>query len=72
MAAGLFFSAAFTTRLRSRAIVLLAAPCIALALNFVRSLFLAYIASRGTSIAGEWHAATGFAIILLTGGFLRW
>jgi exosortase len=70
LATGLFFSAVFAARAQSRAVLLLAAPLIAVALNFVRSLFLALIASRGISIAGEWHAATGLAIITLTSGLL--
>jgi len=70
VAAGLFISSVFAADLRTRLLIILTAPLTALALNFVRSLILAWLASRGTTIAGPWHDGTGLAIIVLTTGLL--
>ena len=70
LAAGLFVSSVFAPNLRARIIVVLAAPVSALALNFVRSFVLAFVASQGIPIAGKWHDGTGFAIIVLTTALL--
>ena len=67
LAAGLFFSGILLTRVRSRIILIVAAPILALVMNFFRSLILTLVSSRGISIEGAWHDATGVGIIVLTG-----
>jgi exosortase len=68
--AGLFFSASLVTRPWSRVLIILLAPILALAMNFVRSLALTLMASRGIEIEGFWHNITGFAVLGITAALL--
>ncbi|MDI1320881.1 MAG: exosortase-associated EpsI family protein, partial [bacterium] len=47
-------------------VLIVAAPLLALGMNFVRSLTLTLLANAGQEIAGFWHDATGFAILGVT------
>ncbi|HTL68237.1 MAG TPA: exosortase/archaeosortase family protein [Lacunisphaera sp.] len=64
--AGFFFAAWQVRRPARRAVLILAAPLLALAMNFVRSLLLTLLVNAGTDIAGFWHDATGYAILGVT------
>lgn len=68
--AGFFFSAAFVRRWISRVVIILLAPLLAIAMNYVRSLTLTLLANADVDIAGAWHDATGFAILGITALFL--
>ncbi len=64
--AGFFFAAWQVRSPRRRAFLIIAAPVLALGMNFIRSLILTLLANRGTDISGTWHDATGYAILGLT------
>ncbi|MBL9215523.1 MAG: exosortase/archaeosortase family protein [Opitutaceae bacterium] len=64
--AGCFFAAWQVRRPAGRAVLIVAAPLLALGMNFLRSLTLTLLANRGTDIMGFWHDATGFAILGVT------
>ncbi|MCX6956328.1 MAG: exosortase/archaeosortase family protein [Verrucomicrobia bacterium] len=64
--AGLFFSATLVRRPSSRALLIVLAVPLALAMNFLRSLLLTLLANRGVNIAGTWHDVTGFAVLGVT------
>lgn len=64
--AGLFFSASLVHRRRDRAVLIVLAPLLALAMNFVRSLTLTLLANAGVDIGGRWHDLTGFAVLGVT------
>jgi exosortase len=64
--AGLFFSAAFVRHWISRSFLVVLAPLLAIAMNFVRSLTLTLLANAGVDIEGTWHDMTGFAILGVT------
>jgi len=64
--AGLFFSALLVRRPWARAILLVLAAPLAIAMNFARSLTLTLLANAGVDINGIWHDATGFAILGIT------
>lgn len=68
--AGFFFAAWQVRRPLRRAILIAAAPLLALAMNFVRSLTLTLLANGGIEIEGAWHDGTGFAILAITAGLL--
>ncbi|MFZ5494025.1 MAG: exosortase/archaeosortase family protein [Verrucomicrobiota bacterium] len=68
--AGFFFAAWQVRRPARRLVLVLAAPLLALGMNFVRSLTLTLLANNGTDIAGAWHDATGFAILGITAAAL--
>jgi exosortase len=68
--AGLFFSATLVRRPLARAVILLLAAPLALAMNFFRSLTLTLLANHGINIAGTWHDATGFAVLGITAAML--
>jgi exosortase len=53
-----------------RAVLIAAAPLLALAMNFIRSLTLTLLANRGVDISGAWHDGTGFAILAITTALL--
>jgi exosortase len=65
-----FFSASLVRRPWARAVVIAVAAPLALVMNFLRSLALTLLANDGVSIAGFWHDATGFAVLLVTGALL--
>jgi len=67
---GFFFSATLVCRSWARAVILLAAPILALAMNFARSLLLTLLANADVDIAGPWHDWTGFAVLGLTAAVL--
>ena len=67
---GLFFSACLVRRPVSRTLVIGVAAPLALAMNFLRALTLTLLANQGVAIAGFWHDATGFAVLLLTAALL--
>jgi exosortase/archaeosortase family protein len=68
--AGLFFSASLVARPWARAVLILLAPLLALAMNFLRSLALTLMVNRGIGIEGFWHDLTGFAVLGLTAAML--
>lgn len=70
MYAGLFFTALLVRRPWARAILLVMAAPLAIAMNFARSLTLTLLANAGVNISGFWHDATGFAILAVTAGVL--
>ena len=66
----LFLSAAAVRATWARAVVISVAAPLALAMNFIRSLTLTLLANRGVDIAGFWHDATGYAVLLVTAAML--
>lgn len=68
--AGAFFAGWLVRRPGARLTLLVAAPLLAIAMNFARSLALTLMANAGLKIAGFWHDATGFAILGLTTALL--
>lgn len=68
--AGFFFAAWQLRHPLARLGLILAAPLLALGMNFLRSLTLTLLANSGTDIAGAWHDATGFAILAVTAALL--
>ncbi len=50
-----------------RALLILVAPLLALAMNLLRSLVLTLAANAGIDINGTWHDLTGFGILAVTG-----
>lgn len=63
---GLLFAAWLVRRPLRRAGLILAAPVLALVMNFIRSLTLTLLANAGTDIGGAWHDITGYAILGVT------
>ncbi|HEY4249438.1 MAG TPA: exosortase/archaeosortase family protein [Lacunisphaera sp.] len=70
--AGFFFAAWLVRKPGSRAILIITAPMLALAMNFLRSLLLTLLANSGRDITGAWHDVTGYAILTLTSALLAW
>jgi exosortase len=68
--AGLFFAAWQLRHPAARVTLVLAAPVLALGMNFLRSLALTLLANAGKDISGFWHDATGFAILGVTAALL--
>jgi exosortase len=68
--AGFFFAGWLVRRPLRRLCLILAAPLLALGMNFLRSLTLTLLANAGTDISGLWHDATGFAILGVTAAVL--
>lgn len=68
--AGFFFAGWLVRRPLGRLALIVAAPLLALGMNFVRSLTLTLLANAGTDITGFWHDATGFAILGVTAAIL--
>jgi exosortase/archaeosortase family protein len=68
--AGFFFAGWLVRRPLGRLVLIVAAPLLALGMNFLRSLTLTLMANAGKDIAGFWHDATGFAILGLTAAIL--
>jgi len=66
----LFFSAGIVRHPWARAVVIGVAGPLALAMNFIRALTLTLLANSGTTIAGFWHDATGYAVLLATAALL--
>jgi exosortase len=64
--AGLFFSATLVRRPWARAVIVVLAAPLAVAMNLIRSLTLTLLANAGVDIAGPWHDATGFAVLIVT------
>jgi exosortase len=64
--AGFFFAAWQIRRPAARIALIVAAPLLALGMNYLRSLTLTLLANSGTNISGFWHDATGFAILGVT------
>lgn len=64
--AGFFFAAWQVRRPAGRLLLIVAAPLLALGMNFVRSLTLTLLANAGHDITGMWHDATGYAILGVT------
>ncbi|MDB6115895.1 MAG: hypothetical protein JWQ62_2840 [Lacunisphaera sp.] len=64
--AGFFFAAWQLRHTGTRLGLIVAAPLLALAMNFLRSLLLTLLANSGKEISGFWHDATGFAILGVT------
>ena len=69
---GFFFAAWLVRRPLSRAALIVIAPLLALAMNFLRSLVLTLLANAGKDITGFWHDATGYAILAVTAATLAW
>lgn len=68
--AGFFFAGWLVRRPAGRAVLIVAAPLLALGMNFLRSLTLTLLANAGKDINGFWHDATGFAILGITAAVL--
>lgn len=68
--AGFFFAAWLVRSRWGRALLVVAAPLLAIVMNYFRSLTLTLLANAGTDISGFWHDATGFAILGLTAALL--
>lgn len=68
--AGLFFAGWLVRRPAGRMVLIVAAPLLALGMNFLRSLTLTLLANAGKDINGFWHDATGFAILGVTAAVL--
>ncbi len=68
--AGFFFAAWQVRGPLQRATLIVAAPVLALGMNFLRSLSLTLLANSGVDISGTWHDATGFAILGVTAAIL--
>jgi exosortase len=64
--AGAFFAAWQVRRTGPRILLLVAAPLLAIGMNFARSLLLTLLANSGRDITGPWHDWTGYAILGLT------
>ena len=64
--AGVFFSASLVTRPGGRFVIIAIAPCLALLMNFLRSLTLTLLVNRGIDIRGAWHDVTGYAVLGVT------
>ena len=64
--AGIFISAAWVRRPLARWLIVLVAAPLALGMNLLRSLGLAYAASRGLRIDGLLHDVAGIAILVAT------
>lgn len=67
---GVFFSASLVRRPWARALVIVLAPALALAMNFARSLILTLLANGGVNIAGLWHDLTGYSVLGVTAAIL--
>ena len=68
--AGIFISAAWMRRTAARVLIVLIAAPLALAMNLLRSLGLAYAAGRGLRIDGLLHDVAGIAILVATSAIL--
>ena len=68
--AGLFFSATLVQRPWARVLLVALAAPLALGMNFLRSLTLTLLASRGVDIGGRWHDLTGYAVLGVTAAVL--
>lgn len=68
--AGFFFAGWLVRRPAGRLVLIVAAPLLALGMNFLRSLTLTLLANAGKEIEGFWHDATGFAILGVTAAVL--
>jgi exosortase len=68
--AGFFFAGWLVRRPLGRLMLIVAAPLLALGMNFLRSLTLTLLANAGKDIEGFWHDATGFAILGVTAAIL--
>lgn len=68
--AGFFFAAWQVRRPWHRLGLILAAPLLALGMNFLRSLTLTLLANSGVDISGAWHDVTGYAILGATAAIL--
>jgi len=68
--AGFFFAAWQVRRPSRRLVLILAAPALALTMNFLRSLVLTLLTNDGIDITGTWHDATGLAILGVTAAIL--
>ena len=68
--AALFFSASLVRRPWARAFLVAASVPLALVMNFARSLALTLLTSHGVAIAGLWHDATGYAVLVVTAALL--
>jgi exosortase len=68
--AGFFFAGWLVRRPLGRIVLIVAAPLLALGMNFLRSLTLTLMANAGKDITGFWHDATGFAILGITAAIL--
>lgn len=68
--AGFFFAAWLVRRPGRRLALIVAAPLLAIAMNYARSLALTLMANAGHDITGFWHDATGYAILGLTAAVL--
>jgi exosortase len=68
--AGILFSAALTRRPWARVLLVALSAPLALAMNFLRSLFLTLLVNAGVRVEGAWHDATGYAVLLFTAAIL--
>jgi exosortase len=68
--AGILLSAALTRRPWARALLIALSAPLALAMNFLRSLFLTLLVNAGVRVEGAWHDATGYAVLVVTAAML--
>lgn len=68
--AGIFLAGWLVRHPLGRLLLIVAAPLLALGMNFLRSLTLTLLANSGTDISGFWHDATGYAILGVTTALL--
>jgi exosortase len=70
--AGLLFSAALARKPWARVLLVALSAPLALAMNFLRSLFLTLLVNGGVRVEGAWHDTTGYAILAVTAAILAW
>lgn len=70
--AGFFLAAWLVRSPKKRLLLIMAAPVLALLMNFVRSLLLTLLANAGKDISGIWHQATGYSVLAVTSLLLAW
>jgi exosortase len=68
--AGVLFSAALVRRPWPRVVLIALSAPLALAMNFIRSLFLTLLVNRGVKVEGAWHDTTGYAVLVVTAALL--
>ena len=63
---GFFLAAWLGREPKRRWALIVSAPLLALAMNFLRSIILTLLANSGVAIGGAWHDVTGYAILGVT------
>ena len=63
---GFFLAAWLVREPQRRWALIVSAPLLAIAMNFLRSIILTLLANSGVAIGGAWHDVTGYAILGVT------